>query len=227
MYLKELGIDPETKEHKKTPLTNHENAFMAILLPDHVGASNKLSAHDLTVTYIKEVSSIIDPDPVTIRRYMRDVRYLQNHLLTEHNIPVYSKAGIAGGYWIARDKEEADEFYATFRKRGLTGLVKASRGKQSAMVDMVTQLSFEFDSMVDMTDQESEIPAQRSATPIEIVDAFLKKMTEDPEQYASGLRKIGEKYGNVLIPRKRYEAVITGLKARMAEMQQAVESLSI
>ena len=136
-----------------------------------------------------------------------------------------SKAGKDGGYWIAENKEEADAFYATFRKRGLTGLVKASRGKQSAMVDLVTQLSFEFDDLVDKTDRASEIPARRNATPIEVVDAFLKKMTENPEQYADGLRRIGDKYGSVLIPKKRYEDMITGIRTKAAELQAMVASL--
>jgi hypothetical protein len=222
MNRKELGINEEGA-HVKTPMTREENAFLGIIWVDHVGKENKISSEHLARAYALESAGVYADS--NLKGWMRDIRHMHNHLLFEHNIPILSKAGTDGGYWVAADDAEAAEFYATFRKRGLTGLVKASRGKQSAMVDMVTQLSFEFDDLVDKTEEASAKPAHRTATPIEVVDAFLRKMTEDPELYADGLRRIGAKYGSVLIPKKRYDATLEAMKAKMIEMQSIVASL--
>lgn len=223
MHLAEMGIDPDTRIHRKNPLTREENAFLGILWVDHVGEENKISAQYLARAYARQtVNAYAD---ARLSAWMRDVRKMHNHLLFDHNIPVLSKAGNDGGYWVAANEKEAIEFYKTFRKRGLTGLVKASRGKQSAMVDMVAQLSFEFDEMIDMTDQASEKPATRQATPIEVVDAFLKRMTENPEQYADGLRRIGEKYGNVLLPRHRFEQMVIAVETQATALHRLAKEL--
>lgn len=223
MYLNSLGIDPKTGHHRKNPLTYEESAFLGVMWVDHVGKDNKIKADNLARAYAKKSANVLADYRLPF--WMREVRHIHNHLLFEHNIPVLSKAGNDGGYWIAADEREASEFYATFRKRGLTGLVKASRGKQSAMVDMVTQLSFEFDDLMDKTEEAARKTAHRTATPIEVVDAFFKKMMENPEQYAAGLRKIGDKYGSVLLPKSRYDAMIEGIKRKTAEMQELVQSL--
>lgn len=224
MDLEHMGINPATKEHRKSPLTQHESAFLGVLWIDHVGMGNAMRGGDLARAYAARLGESADHG--LLEEIKRDVRCLQNHLLCDHNIPVLSKAGYGGGYWIAASDGEADQFYRTFRKRGLTGLVKASRGKQSAMVDIVTQLSFQFDEM----DDKGLSPHGKSVTfavptPIEVVDAFFKRMLENPEQYADGLRKIGDKYGSVLVPKGRFNAMIRAMKAKTAEMQELVASL--
>ncbi len=137
-------------------------------------------------------------------------------------IPILSKAGNDGGYWIAGTEEEAAEFYETFRKRGMTGLVKASRGKQASMVKMVTQLSFEFEDLVDKTGYTHMIrPAAGMPMPAEVVDAFLEKMTRNPEKFADDLRKIGQKYGSILLPKEK----VLEMKRATERLRQMVENL--
>lgn len=153
---------------------------------------------------------------------MRDVRVMQNHLLFDHNIPVLSQAGYSGGYFMAENEGEAKAFYATFRRRGLTGLVKASRGKQSAMVEMVTQLSFEFDELVDQVERTPRIrPAVGAPMPVEIVDAFLTRMTQNPEKFADDIRKLREKHGAILLPKERVRA----MQAQAEKLRVMVASL--
>ncbi|MFH1999580.1 MAG: hypothetical protein ABIK28_07865, partial [Planctomycetota bacterium] len=146
MRLEDLGYNPKTGVHRKQPLTPEEAAFLGMLWVDHEGEGVKISADNLALQYMQKIENQVDRHRLEF--WKREVRELQNHLLCEHRIPILSKAGNHGGYWIAATEGESEQFYDTFRKRGLTGLVKASRGKQSAMVDMVTQLSFEFEELV-------------------------------------------------------------------------------
>jgi len=220
MRLEDLGYDPKTGHHRRQPLTPEESAFLGILWIEHEGENFKISADSLAVRYVQKIGNLVDTHRLEF--WKREVRELQNHLLCEHRIPILSKAGPSGGYWVAETEGEADRFYDTFRKRGLTGLVKASRGKQSAMVDMVTQLSFEFEELVDATDQTARIrPVGGMPLPAEVVDAFLARMTRDPARFADGLRKIREKYGAVLLPKERLRAV----QKTASELQAMVAGL--
>lgn len=201
-----IGLNLRTGYHRKNPLTPEESKYYGVLW-DHVGEENAVSAADLA-----ELSDLSG----------REVRAMHNHMLFDHNLPVLSAAGPKGGYWIAENEGEARQFYDAFRRRGLTGLVKASRGKQSAMVDMVTQLSFEFEDLVDQTAATPMIrPLGGRPLPVDVVDAFLEKMTGDPEKFADGLRKIREKYGAVLLPRERVRA----MQVQAAKLSAMVASL--
>jgi len=226
MKAEDFGIDVGTGYHDKR-LTQAESAFVSILWPDHIGRGRKIAANILAIAWASKVAGVWiseESTPVTLNRWKRWVRQMHNHLLRDHSqLPVLSKAGYDGGYWIAESEDEAHEFYDTFRKRGLTGLVKASRGKQSAMVDMVAQLSFEFEELVDQTEQTHRIkPKAALPTPIEVVDSFLERMLQDPEKFADGLRKIGAKYGSVLLPRERLYMI----KSRVAELEDLVSGLA-
>lgn len=231
MKADDLGVDPRTGRHTRT-LTTVENRFLGILWTDHAGRANRIGAIELAVEFASRMGEtfegLSEKQRVASREgWKREVRHLQNHLLTEHSrIPLLSAAGINGGYWIAESEEETRAFYDTFRRRGLTGLVKASRGRQAEMVDMVKQLSFEFDDLDDRTGDGGLAahlirPAAGMPTPIEVVDAFLGKMLQEPEKFADGLRKIGKKYGSILLSKDRVEA----MKRKARELEQLVEGL--
>ena len=225
MKVKDLGIDVRTGYHDKR-LTHAESCFVGILW-NHVGADKKISADDLAIRFARKFARryIMKDMSMPLNRWKRWVRQMHNHILRDHsNMPVLSKAGFEGGYWIAESEAEAVEFYDTFRKRGLTGLVKASRGKQSATVDIVQQLAFEFDELVDQTGYTPMIkPKAGAPMPVEIVDAFLEKMTKNPERFADGLRKIGNKYGSVLLPKERLHMI----QSRVAELEDLVSALGV
>lgn len=228
MRLEDLGIDPKTGLHDKR-LTPAESRFVGIMWTDHVGAENAITADLLAIQFFVGFAQGVDEfldshEKSTLEEWKRDVRYLQNHLLTEHeNIPIYSRAGSGGGYWVAESEDEGEAFYSRFRKRGMTGLVKAARGKKAVLVDMVKQLSFEFEELQDKTNPlviRNPKPASFPA-PVEVVDAFLARMLKDPEKFADGLRKIGKKYGSVLMPKEH----VLALKAKALELQRMVAEL--
>ena len=241
MKSEDLGIDPGTKIHNQT-LTRTENKFLALLWTDHVGEDNKISADELAVRFRDALLDERSWPPeffsahlqayrrwrsIELNQPKRDARHMHNHLLTRHDtIPILSKAGNGGGYWIAENEAEAAEFYNTFRQRGLTGLVKASRGKKAVLVEMMQQLSFEFDELVDQSGYAPgtgrRSPGGQPA-PIAVVDAFIEKMMRNPEKFSEGLRKIGRKYGSVLLPKEQVKA----MQAKARELQELVGSLEV
>ncbi len=229
MKLNELGYDLRTGYHDRR-LTQAEEKFVGILWAGHVGKENIISADRLAIQYYTGAAQDVDEflllhERATLEEWKRDVRHMQNHLLMDHdNIPVLSRAGVGGGYWIADSDEEAAQFYDRFRKRGLTGIYKAARGKKAALVDMVRQMTFEFEEMQDRTTPlaiKREKAAPALPAPVEVVDAFLDRMLKDPEKFADGLRKIGKKYGSVLMPKKE----LAVLKAKAAELSAMVAGL--
>lgn len=237
MKLEDYGINPESGYHSKI-LTGTENNFLGLLWVDHLGEDNKISADELAIRFFyagsgheipeKRMASLLEgyrnfSGPV-LDGLKRDVRKMQNHIMMEHdNIPILSKAGIGGGYWIASSKEEGSKFYDSFRQRGLTGLVKASRGKKAVMVDILSQLSFGFDDLVDKTGLIGKYEKDNTPMAITIVDTFLEKMMKNPEQYADDLRRIGEKFGSILLPKSQ----VTEMQKKAKEMQDILTRLTM
>ena len=240
MKLEDLGINSRTGYHNRT-LTRAENCFLGLLWIDHVGKDNKISADALAIEFKTALAGeTIPPERMAtmLKGYRqfaagylallkRDVRRMQNHLLTQHeNTPILSKAGNGGGYWIADSEEEAEKFYDSFRQRGLTGLVKASRGKKAVMVEMMTQLSFEFEDLIDRASPPASPLAspgrQGAPTAMAVVDAFLEKMLSNPERYTEDLRKIGQKFGSVLLPKKQ----VAAMQHKAQELQEILSGLT-
>ena len=235
MRLEDLGIDPKTGLHDKR-LTAMESKFVGILWVDHVGEDNAISADSLAIQFFTGAPQDVDEflvrhQKTTLEEWKRDVRRLQNHLLIEHSkIPIQSKAGRGGGYYVPDSTKESDRFYHQQRKRGMTGLMKAVRGKQADLVDVVQQMSFEFEELQDKTNpltiKRERVGANGHSpvllpAPVEVVDAFLARMLKDPEKFADGLRKIGKKYGSVLMPKEH----VMALKAKALELQRMVAEL--
>lgn len=215
-----LGYDPKTGAHRKNPLTPEESAFLGVIWVDHVGKKNCIPADDLARQYALRTEETGKP----LESVKRKIRDIQTHLIIKHNLPVYSRAGWGGGYYINEGEADAEEFYGAFKSRGLTGFTKATRGKKSAMIDGVTQLSFQWEEHVAREGMRAE-PGDNVNAPVEIVDAFLQKMLKDPEKFADGIRLLSEKYGSVLVPRKRFDQIVGALKSQAAELSNLVSSL--
>jgi len=234
MQRENLGFDRYWNH--SAALTPYESTFLGLLWVDHVGRENRIQADVLAVTFnfflqgvdydeekvVETVADMAAANRLELNRWKRDVRHLQNHLLIKHpNVPLLSAAGTHNGYWIAESDVEAREFYDTFRKRGMTGLIKASRGKKAVLADIVQQLTFQFEDLSgDIPD--ATLPGDKSA-PIEVVDALLEKMTRDPERFSGELRRLGKKFGSVLLPKEQVQA----LTAKAEELQRLVSSIGV
>ena len=149
----------------------------------------------------------------------RDVRKLVNHLIMTHGIPIICQAGTGGGYYIAGCEAEVTKFYTTFHRRAMTGLVKASRGKKSAFVDIATQLVLGFDSQetkeaverLQLTPDGDSVPAW-----VSMVTQFLDRLSGNPEKYAAEIRRIQEQYGDIFVPAEK----VRRLREETAKFQQ-------
>ncbi len=235
MDRKDLGYDLKTGLHSRI-LTDFESKFLGILWTDHFGADEKISAIELAVRFDCALKGF-EPDskilPVMVRKAQkrqnfeiqkREVRRIQLHLLKKHdNIPVLSKAGNGGGYWIAGEESEAAAFYETFKRRGMTGLIKASRGKKAALVDMMEQVTFEFEDMAADVGMPDNAGVSGDPAAIAVVDSFLGRMLESPDRFSAGLKKLSNKYGSILLGK----AEVAEMKIKAAELSIMVESLGV
>lgn len=225
-------------------LTREESIFLGILWLDHVGKENAVSAETLAIIFAQRRDDIYtaglgsQAERRELRRltrimksteghrkqldqWKRDVRRMHNHLLDEHDhVPVLSRAGFGGGYWIAENPGEHHAFYESFRKRALTGMRKASRGKKSVLAGMVTQLSFDFD-LEDKTEIQPVRPGSDVSMPVQIVDQFLGRMLASPEKFSDDLQRISKKFGNVLFSKTQARA----MKDKIRELNELAAGL--
>jgi hypothetical protein len=218
-------------------LTREENIFLSILWIDHVGEKNAIPADHLAIIFARqqigqdtapeEIEMLLDLMTSTkghrkqLDEWKRDVRSMHNHLLKRHeHIPILSKAGHGGGYWVAKSEEELHAFYESFRKRGLTSLVKAARGKKAVLVEMVRQLSFDFE-LRDRTALEPVRPGSDVSMPVEVVDQFLERMLSDPERFSGDLQRLSKKFGNVLFSKAQASA----MKSKIRELNELAAGL--
>ena len=239
MKLSDFGLTTDGAHNAQ--LTREENIFLGILWVDHVGEEDAISANELAIVFAQRRAGIFSAglnseyERLELRRmgylmksteshrrqldrWKRDVRHMHNHLLNEHDhIPLLSRAGTGGGYWIAENEAELAAFYDAFRKRGLTGLVKASRGKKAVLVEMVSQLSFDFE-LEDKTDMQPVRPGSDVSMPVQVVDQFLERMLSQPERFAGDLQRISKKFGSVLFSKAQAQA----MKHKIRELNELV-----
>lgn len=221
----DLGYDQKTGRHVSL-MTTAEARFLSIFWGCHEGRDRAISGDALGACLMRAMGRneylpvharerygewMRRHDPKGLDEAKRDARTLQNHLLTVHDrISILSAAGPGGGYWISEDAAEAESFYATFRARGLTGLLKAARGKRAILADIVQQLTFEFE-------RQEDFAGASGGTAVEIVDRFLSEMTARPEKYADDLRRLSRKHSGILLPPEK-AAALRKITAELSEM---------
>ena len=220
MKHEDMGIDVATGKHDPT-LTRAE-AKMLEILADHIVVS-KIPAASLAVQFHERLFGRLAFDHVqaNINQWKRSVRYMVNHLIIDHDQRVLSKEGIDGGYWMAKTREEVDEFYGTFRKRAMTGLTKAARGKKAVMASIVKQLAFEFDEIAGAERPAHVKPYDYESAPLAVMTAFLDKMTREPEKFEHELRILRDKFGKVLMPKEDFGR-IQSLSRQLTEVLSRV-----
>jgi len=220
MRAEDMGINPETGRHSQ-PFTEAEAAMMGILA-DHIGKEDRIPANQLAWRFFLEMAEDNDAGSFRMEPWKRTVRLLVNHLIIDHDQGILAKAGVGGGYWIAGNKQEADEFYNTYRKRGITGITKASRGKKNVMVSIVKQLAFDWEELKGGDRPALVKPYDYESAPLAVVTSFLDKMTREPERFEHEIRLLRDKFGKVLMPREEFVKIqtlsreLSGLLERVA-----------
>ena len=229
-----MGIKTYGK-HDET-LTEIERECLDALQSRGVGFKSAISAESLTITLgldyedvgtKDEDGEMLDPALIEKKKIdlgKRKTRTLINHLIITHDIPIICKAGMNGGYFLAGNPTEVDEFYRTFHRRAMTGLLKASRGRKASFVSIMTQLSFGFEVEGDKEAIERLrlLPdGDQAPAWVQMVTKFLGRLADDPQKYADEIRQIQRTYGDIFVPRDKIEM----LRTKTAEFQKLLSEI--
>jgi len=221
--MKSMDIGIDDKGNHDPQLTDLERDCLDVFQATGEGAAAAISAQMLASQLMGEQYG-----PGRYRHQdsvKRDLRQLINHLIMSHRIPIICQAGAAGGYYLAGSATEVDRFYRTFHRRAMTGLLKASRGKKAAFVQIVAQLSLGFDDAaslaviegLQLTPDEDPVPAW-----VQVATKLLDRISADPERYAAEIRRLQQAYGDIFVPREK----VARLKAKTAEFQQLLSEIA-
>lgn len=173
---------------KGNPLNDKETTLMRIL-DNHKGAENVIAG--------KKLANLVE-------LCERRLRERINHLIIEHLIPIGTCARHKySGYFLIATKEERLEFRNTFRKRGITGLIKAARVDKSSLLETSLQLT------LDHYLTGEKIPGFGAA-----MSKMLGIIRSDPEKYADEINAFQADAAPLLVDR-----------ARMAEINQKSKEL--
>jgi len=220
MKAEDLGINPETGSHSAA--YSFAEAAMMGILADHLGKEEKISANQLAWRFFVEMDEDGDGRSFRLEPWKRFVRHMVNHLVIDHDQGILSKAGIGGGYWLAGNPKEADEFYETFRKRGITGVTKAARGKKNVMVSIVKQLAFDWEELQAGDRPAMVRPHDYESAPLAVMTSFLEKLTREPEKFEHEIRILQQMFGKVLMPREYFVKI----QALSKELSGLLEKIS-
>ena len=213
MTYSDLGIDKKTGTHQAA-LTTLEQECVDILNKCGCGKISAIPAAGLAVRLFLdgEIGK-------------RNLRTLINHLIMTHTLPIMCEAGVGGGYYLPGDPAEAARFKETFRRRAMTGLVKASRGSKAAYVDMMYQYTLGFDDPETQAAVEyMKFLPDEDSTPawVQLVTKLLDRFSADPVVYAAEIRRIQATYGEIFVPREK----VTVLKQKTAEFQKLLSEIA-
>lgn len=155
----------------------------------------------------------------------RAVRRVVNSLIIRHKIPICCEPGFGGGYYLPADDSEVEANHHRFHRRAMTGLMKATRAKSSAYADSLIQLSFGYDGPEGREIRERyELPEPNPEGPplwVSVVTKFLDRLKNDPDRYARELRQLQDRYGELMVPRRR----VRQLKSLAGALKNVVERL--
>jgi hypothetical protein len=205
----DIGLD-ETGKHNPV-LTPLEAKCLETLQNRGSGVLAAISGRDLT--------RALGIDSVD----QRNTRYLVNHLIMTHQIPIMCQAGSGGGYYLTGSTEETQRFYRAFHKRAMTGLVKASKGRKASFVDIMTNLALGYDDPDTMAQFDAVEHLRLTPDPdplpawVYVATNLLERLASDPQKYAEEIRRIQQNYGDIFVPRHKV-AQIREMSAKLQEM---------
>lgn len=155
------------------------------------------------------------------RRKTRSEEACERHLrkvvenMVRRRIPIICHPGPGGGYYLPAKPEEVEANRERFRKRALTGFMKGFRAAEGSFVDFVVQLTMDFDGPEGdaLRQRMGAPPRDTKAVPamFGIVTSFLRRVKDDPQQYAEYLHQLQDEFGPILVPQYKVREVREGL----------------
>lgn len=153
-------------------LTEKERNLMRIM-ENHKGVSEAISMRELA-----------DLTGIGQRR----LRGIINHLILTHSVPILSSTQRrVSGYYLCREKEEVHRFNRAFKRRAVTGLLKAASVNKSSLLEVANRLAFDY-YRAHSHDTE-KVPGM-----FNVVSRYLQHIRENPELYQKEIRQLKEDF---------------------------------
>ncbi len=189
----DLGIN-DAGEHSAT-LTTIEERCIDILQRQGQGRESAIPANTLAGWVFGGCD---------LEQAKRNVRELTNHLINTHLLPICSMPGNGGGYWLPGSPEEEAAVYEARRKRVMTGLMKMSRGRKAAYVDIIDQLTLCFDEpegaqaieRMNLAPENDPMPAF-----VRLITRGLARIESDPQKYAAEIKALQRNFSGIFVPK--------------------------
>lgn len=213
----DLGINDFGKHDAQ--LTSIEQNCLDKLQQRGYGKAAAISANDLAWA-----TGFGSHDAAALEANKRELRHIINHLIITHGLPIICQAGLGGGYYLASNPSEVEANYQAFHRRAMTSLLKASRGRKGAYVDMVSQLTLGFDDpeqqaaleRLRLTPEADPVPAW-----VQLMTRFLDRLAADPEGNAEAIRRIQKEYGTIFVEKQTMKR----LKEETAKFQTLLREI--
>lgn len=213
----DLGINEFGKHDAQ--LTSIEQNCLDKFQQRGYGKAAAISANDLAWA-----AGFGSHEKAALEANKRELRRLINHLIITHGLPIICQSGDGGGYYLAGNPSEVEANYQAFHRRAMTGLLKASRGRKGAYVDMVSQLTLGFDDpeqqaaleRLRLTPEADPVPAW-----VQLMTRFLDRLAADPEGNAEAIRRIQKEYGTIFVEKQTMKR----LKEETAKFQTLLREI--
>ena len=153
-------------------LTETETAVMRIM-ENHKGPLQAIS-----MTRLAKLTGIGE----------RRLRGIINHLILTHSIPILSSTQRrVSGYYLCREKEEVRRFNRAFKKRAITGLLKAASVNRSSLLEVANRLAFDY---------YRAQPGERRKVPgmDRVVSNYLRHLRENSDMYREEIERLREDF---------------------------------
>ena len=147
------------------------------IMENHVGASQAIS-----------MAQLADLTGIGQRR----LRGIINHLILNHSAPIISSTQRrVSGYYLCREKGEVHRFNRAFKRRAITGLLKAASVNRSSLLEVANKLAFDYYRM--HSAQSQKIPGMMS-----VVSRYLQYIKENPKLYQKEIKRLKEDFQKIL-----------------------------
>ncbi len=155
-------------------LTDMEKKVMRIM-ENHKGVSQAISMKDLAA--LTDIGQ-------------RRLRGVINHLILTHSVPVLSSTQRSvSGYYLCRDNDEVHRFNRAFKRRAVTGLLKAASVNRSSLLEVANRLAFDYYQ----AHSAEKIPGM-----VKVVSRYLQHIKENPKLYQKEIQQLRDDFQAIL-----------------------------
>jgi hypothetical protein len=122
----------------------------------------------------------------------RRLRGIINHLILTHAVPILSSTQRkVSGYYICREKDEVRRFNRAFKRRAITGLLKAASVNRSSLLEVANRLAFDYYRV--QTKKSEKIPGMTK-----VVNRYLQHIKANPKLYKREIQQLKEDFQRIL-----------------------------